>query len=196
MFHIAYNLGFYSILGYYSRHDIVLHESTWNSAIFGMSISAIFLVSRMPRRLFIATGFLGCHASLIAQTYIAAVYDQPYIGDIRGYATAGIVSTYVFGLFHAVFLFNSRFFYAAEILPNRLRAKGMSFAVVTLYVTDTLWIVADSYAIPILTWKFFIIFIILTFLGVGIALRLCPGSVTMAYEAYTNLKIDAQRKVS
>lgn len=154
-----------------------------------MSILAIFLVNRMPRRHFIATGFLGCNASLIALTYIAAVYDQPYIGNIQGYATAGIVSTYAFGLFYAVFLFSPRFFYVAEILPNRLRAKGMSFAVVTLYVTDILWIVADTYAISTLTWKFFIVFIVLTFLGMSGAVRLCSVCVTMAHEPMRSSKL-------
>lgn len=155
-----------------------------------MSIIAFLLVNRMPRRLFIASGFLGCHASLIAQTYIVAAFDQLDTESIRGFAVAGIVLTYIFGFFFAVFLFGSRFLYVTEILPNQLRAKGMALAIATLCATNALWTIVNSYALPSITWKYLIVFIGLSFIGMGIALRMCPVSSETAEEAQSNLQVD------
>lgn len=142
-----------------------------------MSILALLVIEKMPRRSFIIIGFLGTLFSIIAYTGIVGGSEtEPYAisSDMKGFAIGGIFVTYVFGLFYAGFLYGSKFFYAAEIFPNQLRAKGMALAMVTLSVTDILWLVATSYAFATITWKFFIVFIGLSAIAITVLGRILP----------------------
>lgn len=139
-----------------------------------MSIFTLSIIEKMPRRAMIFVGFFGTHACLIASTYIVASYEFLATGSARGFAIGAIALIYIWGLFYVVFLVGSKFIYTAEIFPNHLRAKGMALAMVSLSVTDAMWTIASSYALPVIGWKFFIIFIVLGVVAMIVLLRKYP----------------------
>lgn len=178
----AFESEFWITLGYSSSNDISLHEYIWSTAIVGMSVFAVFIVERMPRGALIFVGFFGTHACLIASTYIVASYEFLATDSAKGFAMGAIALIYIWGLFYVVFLAGSKFIYTAEIFPNHLRAKGMALAMVSLSVTDAMWTIASSYALPAIGWKFFIVFIVLGVVAMIVLLRMYPDTRNMPLE--------------
>jgi MFS family permease len=54
--------------------------------------------------------------------------------------------------------------YLAEIFPTHIRSQGVGFGMVGLYLASIILLVAGPIALENITWKFFIVLIIPTFL--------------------------------
>lgn len=144
------NLGFSTI-------EQLLHPAAWLTLALGMNAVAIPLVDLFPRNKYIATGILGCMATLIVEAALIA----EFVPSNNGAALrAAVAMLYIFIVVYSICLDGTQFAYLGELFPTHLRAKGVSLGVATISFTNIIWLQAAPTAFITIGWKFYLVFII------------------------------------
>jgi MFS family permease len=118
------------------------------------------VIDRLGRRTFMMIGLAGCMVANILE----AALQAEYLGttNVAG-QKAAIFAIFFFILFWSGFLDASQFLYISEIFPMHIRAEGMALGMSALYLADIAVLIAGPIALDKIHWKFFLVFIIPTF---------------------------------
>ncbi|KAK4034811.1 general substrate transporter [Parachaetomium inaequale] len=123
-----------------------------------VSISMALLVDKVGRRPMFLASTAGMFCTFIFWTLTSGLYDEY---DSRGANYAMVVFIWIFGIFYSLAWSGLLVGYAIEILPYKLRAKGLMIMNLTVQAALTL----NTYANPLAfeyfdghTWKLYLIY--------------------------------------
>ncbi|GAA6022330.1 hypothetical protein JCM10207_003287 [Rhodosporidiobolus poonsookiae] len=150
------------------------------------NIVASQLLDRIGRRKMFIIGLTGCGLALIGET----VAIERGLGTKAGQAF-GVTFFFVHLFFFATFLDSTTFVYAAEIWPNHLRAKGFSVGICGLFSGAVIWLGAAPTAFDTIDAYFYIVFIVICFLMIGMIYCFWPETARVPLENIGRLFGDA-----
>lgn len=78
-------------------------------------------------------------------------------------------------------------YYASEIFPTHLRAKGMTIGVVGFCLVDILWLELAPTAFARIGWKYYLVFICLSVLGAAVIYFTFPDTLRKPLEEIAQL---------
>ncbi|KIW10105.1 hypothetical protein PV08_11065 [Exophiala spinifera] len=166
-----YGIILYQSLGMTSYWPLLL-TCLWLTSTFPGNLFCAFFVERFGRRLFMLIGLSGILVCLICEAALQAVFLGT---DNRAGQNAAIFFIFLFITpFWSTFMDASQFLYVSEIFPNHIRSQGTTFSIAGLYLADIIILVAGPTALNNIGWKFFIVFIVPTFLHIIFVYFMCP----------------------
>ncbi len=123
-----------------------------------VSVTMAMLVDRIGRRVMFITATGGMCVTFIFWTLTAGLYEEQ---GLAGAANGMIFFIWLFGIFYSLAWSGLLVGYAIEILPYKLRAKGLMIMNYTVQAALTLNIYANPIAFDYFnnhTWKFYLIY--------------------------------------
>ncbi|KIV99334.1 uncharacterized protein PV09_08993 [Verruconis gallopava] len=155
-----YGVLLYAALGMKTYMPLLL-SALWVTSSFPGNIFTAFFVDKLGRRTFLLTGLTGLTITLIFECAMQA----SFLGTTN---TAGqkaaIFFIFLFIGFWSTFMDASQFVYLSEIFPTHIRSTGVGIGMLGLYFASIILLVAGPIALDKITWKFFLVLIIPTFL--------------------------------
>lgn len=180
---VDYGTILYKDLGFGATQTL-LFQAGWLGTAFGTSLIGLFIVDRLPRPVYMGIGFLGCGITMAIQTALTA----KFIGSTNRPALAGTVAMlFIWVACYSIFLEGPSFFYSGELYPTHLRAKGMTLGMVSLCISSIIWLQSAPTAFKTIGWKFYLFFIIITFLAAGMILWKFPDTRNKPLEEIAKL---------
>ena len=151
----------YKGLGYGTTQTLLL-QAGWLATAFTTALFGLLIIDRMPRNILIGIGLAGCLVALICETALSATF----VGTTnQNGLRSAVAMLFVYVTFYSMFLEGPCFFYAGEIFPTHLRARGMTLGMVSLCLASIIWLQAAPTAFTTIGWKYYLFFIVITFLG-------------------------------
>lgn len=139
----------------------MLLAGTYVAAIAGNLISLTY-VDRIPRHIILSIGVIGVTVVLSIETALLANFLGTTNTNGLG-AAAGFIFLFLFTF--NLFLEGPSWYYASEIFPTHLRAKGMTLATLGFCVINILWLEIAPTAATTIGWKYYLVFICLSIFG-------------------------------
>jgi MFS family permease len=158
---LDYGPTLYKNLGY-SPEKQLLYPAAWLTMALGPNLLAIWIVDKFPRNKFMAFGIICCELCLVIEAALVANFVP---SDNNAALQAAVAMFFVFQLFYGACLDGTQFSYLGEIFPTHLRAKGVCLGVAFISLGNLVWLQAAPTAFETITWKFYLVFIILGIFG-------------------------------
>lgn len=177
----------YRLLGF-STVKQLLYPAAWLTFTLGLSVIAMFLIDRIPRNILMATGLWGCMSTLVVE---AALTAQFVPSNNENALRAAVAMFFVFQVFDTPMLNAPEWAYLGEIFPMHIRAKGMCLSVSMVSLTNVAYLQAAPVAFETIGWKYYLLFIILSFIGGFIFLFVFPDTRGLPLEEIAALFGDA-----
>jgi len=162
----------YKILGYGTKQQL-LYSAAWVTFTVGISVMAMPMVDRLPRNVMLATGLWGCMSCLVVEAALVAEFVP---SNNQNALRAAVAMFFVFQIFDAGMLNAPEWAYLGEIFPTHIRSKGYCLAISMLALCNVCYTQAAPTAFRTVGWKFYLLFIILTFIGGFVALFTFPDT--------------------
>jgi hypothetical protein len=180
---IAYAASIVAGMGYSPGQSLNLLAGTYLAAIAGNLISLTY-VDRVPRNIILSVGVIACTCVLSIETALVA----SFLGTAN---KAGLSAAAAF-LFLFLFTFNlfiegPSYYYASEIFPTHLRAKGMTINVIGFCVINILWLEIAPTAFKTISWKYYLVFISLSVFGAATIFFTFPDTLNRPLEEVARL---------
>lgn len=154
-----YGVLLYTSLGMKTFMPLLL-SALWVTSTFPGNVFTALMIDKLGRRTFMLIGLFGCMTANIFE----AAFQAEYLGGTnKAGQKAAIFFIFLFVLFWSSFLDASQFLYLSEIFPMHIRAEGMALGMSGLYLADIAVLIAGPIALDTIKWKFFLVFIIPTF---------------------------------
>ncbi|KAI9743673.1 MAG: hypothetical protein M1818_002989 [Claussenomyces sp. TS43310] len=179
----TYAASIFGELGYNSGQSLNLLAGTYLAAITGNFISLTY-VDRMPRNVIFAVGVLAATVVLSIETALVATC---LASDNHAGLSAAVAFLFIFLFVFNLFLEGPSWYYASEIFPTHLRAKGMTIAVIGFCLVDILWLEVAPTAIAKIGWKYYLVFICLSVFGAAICYLTFPNTLQKPLEEVARL---------
>lgn len=180
---LDYGTLLYGGLGFNPEQQLHL-QAGWLAVSFVCNVLAVLVVERMPRPYLITIGLVGCLCALVSECAIQAVYLG---SDNRSALSAGVAMLYVYVFFFGVFLDGPMFFYLGEIFPTHLRSTGMTMGMASLSLANIIWLQAAPTAFVTIGWRYYLFFIIITFLSIFWVFFTFPDTRNLPLEEISRL---------
>jgi sugar porter (SP) family MFS transporter len=155
----------YRGLGFGVREQF-LYQGGWITLAFGCECLALCVVDLVSRPRLIACGIFGCMITLIIEATLVAIYasDEKSLSHSKSTALEAAVATiYVYVVIFELCLNGVQWAYVGELFPTHLRAKGTSFGVAGVCLMNLIWLQAAPTGFANIGWKFYLCFIIPSF---------------------------------
>lgn len=179
----AYAASIFTGLGYNAAQSLQLLAGLYLAAIAGNLISLTY-VDRVPRNRILATGVLAVTVILSIETALVS----KFLGTANHAGlSAAAAFLFLFLCFFNLFLEAISWYYASEIFPTHLRAKGMTIGVIGFCLVDILWLELAPTAFATIGWKYYLVFICLSVLGAAIIYFTFPDTLHMPLEEVARL---------
>ena len=183
-FQIAYAASIFGGLGFDASQSIQLLAGLNLSALLGNVISLSY-IDKVPRNKILGLGVATATIILSVEVGLQANYLEST--DHTGLAVA---TAFLF-----LFLFNFNLFglesiswyYAGEIFPTHLRAKGMTIAAIGFCLVDVLWLELAPTLFASIQWKYYLVFICLSVFSAATIYFLFPNTLHMPLEEVAKL---------
>lgn len=72
--------------------------------------------------------------------------------------------------------------YCSEIFPSHIRARGVAFSLAVLFITALVYLEAAPTAFARIGWKYYVVFLVITFVNIIIVWRLFPETKGLSLE--------------
>jgi hypothetical protein len=105
---------------------------------------------------------IGCNVALTLLTIIDAIYQG---STNRPALSMGVFFIFVFITFFGWGLDAPSYVYCSEIFPTHIRSIGTSFSLIGAFLSSLVYVQAAPTALASIGWKYYLIFIIITFLS-------------------------------
>lgn len=126
-------------------------------ALGGISVAASMLfVDRIPRNVNLAAGMVIVAIPLAVEAALQAKYLNTK--NDAGLA-AGVAMLFLYIWFYGLFLDGPGYFYANEIFPAHLRAKGTTICICAFSLVNIMWTQVAPIAFDNIGWKFYLVFV-------------------------------------
>jgi MFS family permease len=132
----------------------------------GILFNAIgaLIMDMTGRRPLLLLGVGGCCISLILEAAMSAAFAETNSGNQAG-LRAGVAFAYLFLAFYSVGVDVAGVVFYSELFPNHVRTKGIALSIATISLTDLVYLQVAQTAFESIGWKYWLVFIIVTFLG-------------------------------
>ncbi|KAF2816821.1 general substrate transporter [Mytilinidion resinicola] len=168
----------------FSPSQVLLFQA--GNILQGLSavIASIFIVDRFPRPTLLATGMLVCAVNIS----IVAALTATYLGTTNTSGLAAAVAfIFVYVWCYGFILDGVGYFYAAELFPTHLRAKGVTCCLGAYCLINILWLQVAPTAFDNIGWKFYMVFVSCAVVGAGIAWTWFPDTSHCSLEEVARL---------
>lgn len=95
---------------------------------------------------------------------MSAAFAETNSGNVAG-LRAGVAFAYLFLAFYSVGIDVAGVVFYSELFPNHVRTKGIALSIATIALTSLVYLQAAQTAFQNIGWKYWLVFIIITFLG-------------------------------
>lgn len=168
----------------YSPAQVLLFQA--GNILQGLSavVASLFIVDRFPRPTLLAVGMLvaGINISIVAAlnaTFLGT-------GNKSGLAAA-IAFIFVYVWCYGFLLDGVGYFYAAELFPTHLRAKGVTCCLGAYCLINILWLQVSPTAFENIGWKYYMVFVSCAVTGAAIAWFTFPDTAHCSLEEVAKL---------
>lgn len=128
----------------------------------------------------------GCCISLILEAAMSAAFAETNSGNTAG-LQAGVAFAYLFLAFYSVGIDVAGVVFYSELFPNHVRTKGIALSIATISLTDLVYLQVAQLAFSTIGWKYWLVFIIITFLGFIWAWKFLPETKGIPLEEMSAL---------
>lgn len=170
-------------MGYSPGQALNLLAGTYLAAITGNLVSLTY-VDKVPRNVILAAGAFGCACVLSIEAALVA----NFLGgtNISGLAAA-VSFLFIFLFTFNLFVEGPSFYYAGEIFPTHIRAKGMTINVIGFCLVNILWLEIAPTAFSTIQWKYYVVFICLSIFGSAVIFFTFPDTLGKPLEEVARL---------
>lgn len=163
-----------------STHD----DALWIAGFTGViavvfSIIPVLYVDRFGRRRFL---WIGSAAQAVAFSVVAALIATLPKGGSKAYGIATIAFIYIYYAINITSWYPITWLYPAELMPLRIREKGMGIAVFFYWIFQFLIVEITPVALTNIGYKFYIMFVVFN-ICIAVIIFLCyPETKGMSLE--------------
>ncbi|KAG9240104.1 general substrate transporter [Calycina marina] len=152
------------------------------------NLGSLLTVDKTGRRFSLLTGFAGCMIAVIIETVMIARYVDVSSErqNLAGQRVA-IFAIFLFVFFYGFFVDAASFIYSSEIYPTNIRSRGVALATTTYFVACITYVTPGATAIATISWRYFIVFICLTFITIIIVYFFYPETKGKSLEELAEL---------
>jgi len=100
-------------------------------------------------------GIVGCMLCLCVEAAMVAVYAPA--GTNKAGLGVGVAAFYVFLIVYSFGIDVCGVVFYSELFPNHIRAKGVAMAVMSIALTDLIYLQATAEAFANIGWKFYLV---------------------------------------
>ncbi|KAH7252798.1 general substrate transporter [Fusarium tricinctum] len=172
-----YQILLYDGLGLRGSIPLLLY-ACYNSLAAFMNWVNSLILDRFGR-IRIMVGLIGCSLSLCGFTAMVAEFvgTDNKIGN--GF---GVFFLYLFVFFYGGSMDASSYVYCAEIFPTPIRAHGVGLSVAGLFIMTLIYTQAAPTAFAEVGWKYYLVFIIIPWIGAFVFQKLYPETAGLSLE--------------
>lgn len=129
-------------------------------------------------------GLICCSLSLCGFTAMVAQFVGTSNAIGNGF---GVFFLYLFVFFYGGTMDASSYVYCAEIFPTSIRSQGVGFSVGGLFMMTLIYTQSAPTAFSTIGWKYYLIFIILPWVGVYCLVKYFPETAQQSLEEIAGL---------
>jgi MFS family permease len=112
-------------------------------------------MDRFGRRPLMLSGVAGCCAMLCIEAAMIALYAEA--GTNKAGLGVGVAAFYVFLIIYSLGIDVAGVVFYSELFPNHIRAKGVALCVMSIALTDLVYLQATAEAFANIGWKFYLV---------------------------------------
>ncbi|CAG9955462.1 unnamed protein product [Clonostachys rosea f. rosea IK726] len=173
-----YQILLYDGLGLRGSISLLLY-ACYNSLAAFMNWVNSLILDRFGRIRIMVVGLIGCSLSLCGFTAMVA----EFVGTTNKIGNGfGVFFLYLFVFFYGGTMDASSYVYCAEIFPTSIRAQGVGFSVAGLFAMTLIYTQAAPTAFEQVGWKFYLVFIIIPWIGAFIFQKFLPETAGLSLE--------------
>jgi MFS family permease len=124
-------------------------------------------------------GMIGCSLALSGFAAMVAEFGGTMNKVGNGF---GVFFLYLFVTFYGGSLDASSYVYCAEIFPTSIRPQGVGISVAGLFIMTLIYTQAAPVAFSNIGWRYYLVFIIVPWVGVFLMKRYCPETAGLELE--------------
>ena len=144
----------YKSLGFGTRDQLIL-QCGWITGGIPANFLGAWIMDRTGRRPLMLFGIAGCMAMLCIEAAMVALYAEA--GTNKAGLGVGVAAFYIFLIIYSVGIDVCGVVWYSEIFPNHIRAKGVAMAVMSIAITDLIYLQATAEAFANIGWKFYLV---------------------------------------
>ena len=144
----------YKALGFGTRDQLILQCGWITGAIPANFIGAWFM-DRFGRRPLMLFGVAGCCVMLCIEAAMVAQYAEA--GTNKAGLGVGVAAFYAFLIIYSLGIDVCGVVFYSELFPNHIRAKGVALAIMSIALTDLVYLQATAEAFAKIGWKFYLV---------------------------------------
>ncbi|KAM6510330.1 hypothetical protein FALCPG4_017947 [Fusarium falciforme] len=173
-----YQILLYDGLGLRGSIALMLY-ACYNSLAAFMNWVNSLILDRFGRIRIMVVGLIGCSLSLCGFTAMVA----EFVGTTNKIGNGfGVFFLYLFVFFYGGTMDASSYVYCAEIFPTAIRAQGVGFSVAGLFIMTLIYTQTAPTAFENVGWKYYLVFIILPWIGAFVMQRYFPETAGLSLE--------------
>ncbi|KAH7013003.1 general substrate transporter [Ilyonectria destructans] len=173
-----YQILLYDGLGLRGSISLLLY-ACYNSLAAFMNFVNSLILDRWGRIRIMVIGLIGCSLSLSGFTAMVA----EFVGTNNKVGNGlGVFFLYLFVFFYGGSMDASSYVYCAEIFPTSIRAHGVGLSVSGLFIMTLIYTQTAPTAFENVGWKYYLIFIILPWIGAFIMGKYFPETAGLSLE--------------
>ncbi|KAF9883326.1 hypothetical protein FE257_003744 [Aspergillus nanangensis] len=174
----SYGVLIYSALGFSDAWPLIL-SAIWVSCSIPGNIWAAVTVDRFGRVRLMLIGLVGTACTLLCECVLQALYLGT--SNTAG-QKAAVLFVFLSIFFWSFFIDAVQYVYLSEIFPTRIRSQGMAVGMVAYYAALVVILIAGPIALDSITWKFFIVLLVITCAQTVLVFFLCPETKQMSLD--------------
>ncbi|KAF5244796.1 hypothetical protein FANTH_7620 [Fusarium anthophilum] len=174
-----YQVLLYNGLGLTGHLPLLLYGVYTAWAAFLNWVGAMF-VDKFGRILMLTVGLVGCALMVAGEAAIVAVAAENKNNHTIN--AAGVFFLFVFVTFYATCIYAISYIYCTEIFPTSIRAKGVSYSVIGLFIMTLIYTQPAPIAFSQVGWKYYLVFVIVPLLGAPVVYFMFPETKGLSLE--------------
>ncbi|GAB7356255.1 hypothetical protein MBLNU459_g7068t2 [Dothideomycetes sp. NU459] len=150
-----YGPSLFAGLGYDTAQTLIFQVGIILVSVTALSSSLLF-VDKLPRNIILALGMVAVSIALALEAAMTAVYAGT---TNKSGLAAGVAFLYIYIFVYGLFLDGPGYYYAIELFPTHLRAKGATCCIASFSLVNIMWLQVAPVAFSSIGWKFYLVFI-------------------------------------
>ncbi|KAJ5743398.1 hypothetical protein N7533_010500 [Penicillium manginii] len=156
-----YQVSLYNSLGLYNSVPLLLY-AVYLSWAAGMNYVSTFIIDRVGRVPLMVIGLVGSVVAVCCEAAMVAEFSGTSNKIGNGF---GVAFLFLFVTFYGGGLDATTYVYSAEVFPNHMRGLGMGMSIFTQFCSTLVYTQVAPTAFDTIGWKYYLVFIIVPFLG-------------------------------
>ncbi|KIW83322.1 hypothetical protein Z517_02567 [Fonsecaea pedrosoi CBS 271.37] len=166
----VYIVSLYQNLGLTGGVPLILGAAYVTVATISNFIGAL-LLDRVGRKPLLLAGLTGCMLSVCLETAMIAEYAGT---TNKAGLSMGVFFSFCFISFYGGGIDVVGYVYCSEIFPTTIRSQGVAWSLAGTFLSTLVYVEAAPTALANIKWKYYIVFICLTFVNIWIFYFWCP----------------------